>query len=190
MRPSTSPANLVRGDDGVFEVVDLIKIRLPGPWWWHAEDLDDPDGARGAVFRCYEEGYIASDGNLQELAYLLAADVSRDPSEPDISRFEQTDVPEFDRVLHDAILRATSRSGREMTKWMSPHLSETSLGKGLMSGYIARDQGRERQYFDLRLRIRQSNALIGACFDIARKDDLAAPIWQAVQYAAYNSRLT
>jgi hypothetical protein len=181
--------NVVRHASGVFEILGLIKVRPLGPWWWHTEDFDDPGGAKGAIFRCYDADVRAADGNLQELAYLLAADATSDPTEPDISHFERTDVEAFNRVLEHAIRESMARDGREMTKWMSSHLNETSQGKGLMTAYIGRDQGRERQYFDLRIRIRQSNAIIGACFDISRKDELAAPIWQAVQDSAYNSRL-
>jgi hypothetical protein len=189
MSSSGSRANVVRHASGVFEVLGLIKIRPPGPWWWHAEDFSDPGGAKGAIFRCYDADSRAADGDLQELAYLLAADVTGDSSEPDITRFDQPHAEEFDVVLEHAIRSSMAREGRDMTKWMSSHLGETSLGKGLMTAYIARDQGRERQYFDLRIRIRQSNAVIGGCFDIPRKEELAAPIWQAVQDAAYNSRL-
>jgi hypothetical protein len=189
MQPKPRRGNVVLLGDGVFEVLDLIKIRPPGPWWWHTEDINDPDGARGAIFRCYEDNYVAADGNLQELAYLLAADVTDDASEPDIARFEQADAERFERILEHAVRDSVAHGGREMIKWMSSHLSETSLGKGLMSGYIARDQGRERQYIDLRLRIRDRNAIIGGCFDISRKDDLVKPIWEAIQESAHCSRL-
>jgi len=191
MWPGGEPRNAVRIDTGVFEVVGLIKIRLLGPasGWWHVEDFDNGDGAKGAVFRCYEGDYLAEDGNLQELAYLMAVDVSGDPSEPDISRFDQSDVAKFDRELESAIQSSMAVDGRRMTKWMESHLSETVRGKGLVSAYIACDQGRDRQYFDLRVKIRNSNVLIGGCFDIARKEDLAAPIWQAIQEAAYYSQL-
>jgi hypothetical protein len=189
MQPKPRRGNVVLLGDGVFEVLDLIKIRPPGPWWWHTEDLIDPGGARGAIFRCYEDGYVAANGELQELAYLMAADVTDDPTEPDISRFVESDVEKFDQTAEPAIRQLMANDGRTLIKWMASHLSETSLGKGLMAGYIARDQGRERQYIDLRLRIRDRNAIIGGCFDISRKDDLVSPIWEAIQEAAHYSRL-
>jgi hypothetical protein len=70
--------NVVRTDKSRFEVLGLVSIALPGPWWWHTEDMNDP-GAVGAIFRCYEQG------NEQEIGYLLVADVSQDPTESDIS---------------------------------------------------------------------------------------------------------
>jgi hypothetical protein len=60
---------------------------------------------------------------------------------------------------------------------------------GLMTAYIANDQGRERQYMDIRIRVGEHNVLICGCFDIQRKDDLAAPIFWAMQDAAQNGRL-
>jgi hypothetical protein len=183
------PANFTKAEDDRFEVLNLVSIVLPGRWWWHAEDLHDPGGAKGAVFRAYEGDYVAEDGNLQELAYLLIADASDDPTEPDITRFEQKDVEEFDRFLEQACRRSMAREGREMIRWMSSHLSETARGMGLITAYIANDQGRERQYMDLRIRVGERNVLICGCFDIQRKDDLAAPIFWAMQDAAQNGQL-
>jgi len=176
--------NVVRHDDGTFEVLGLIKVAVAGPWWWQTEDLDDPGGAKGAIFRCLEAD------SPYDLGYLMAADVTGDPSEPDISRFEEADAAPFDRTLEEAIRALMASDGREMIKWMASELNQTPLGKGLMTAYIAHDQGRDRQYFDLRLRIRQSNAVIGGCFDIARKDDVAPAVWQMLQAAAYNSRIS
>jgi hypothetical protein len=185
------PANVIRVGDGRFEVLGLVSIVVPGPssCWWHTEDFNDPGGAKGAIFRCYEEGYVAEDGDLQELAYLLVADVSNDPTEPDLTRFVQDDVEAFDRFLEQEIRRLMTRDGRTMIKWMSSHLSETSRGAGLVSAYIARDGGRERQYMDARISVGGRKVVIGGCFDIQRKHDLAAPVFWAVQDAAVNGSL-
>src|SRR5215470_808384 len=179
----TPPVNHGRTGDGRFEILGLISLVLPGTWWWHTEDFNDPGGAKGAIFRCYENDYLAEDGNLQELAYLLVADVSDDPSEPDITRFEQKDVDQFDRFLEQESRRVMAREGRLMIRWMSSHLSVTSRGPGLMTAFVGRDQGRDRQYMDARIRVGDRNVMIGGCFDIRRKDDLAAPIFWAVQEA-------
>jgi len=42
---------------------------------------------------------------------------------------------------------------------------------------------------DARIRVGDRNVMIGGCFDIRRKDDLAAPIFWAVQEATQNGRL-
>ena len=83
--------------DKLFEVLNLISISLPAPWWWQTEDLDQ--GMSGAVFRCYE------DGNEQELAYLLIVDVSKSRDEPDISQLQFGDVDKVDLMLERAAER-------------------------------------------------------------------------------------
>lgn len=180
--------NFTRVGEGRFDVLGLIRIVVPGPWWWQADDLNEPH-AQGACFRCFEEGYVADDGNLQEIANLLVADVSADPTEPDISLLQPEDVEALDRRLEAEIRCMFARDGRVMTKWMSSHLNVLASGKGLTTAYVAWDQSRERQYFDLRISVGGRKVFIGGCFDIARKDDVAAPVYWAVQEAAVNGRL-
>jgi len=75
--------NVVMCLPGLYEILGQVRIVTFGPYIWLTEDLEGP-GASGAIFRCYEEG------NDQELAYLLAADVSGDPTEPDIEKLRPT----------------------------------------------------------------------------------------------------
>jgi hypothetical protein len=163
-------------EEGFYQVLGLVGIRLPGPWWWHTEDLTD-SGAQGAIFRCYEEG------NDQELAYVLVADLSDDPDEPDITLFNEKDAEKFDRYLEESVRRLMDHDGRKMTKWMSSRLSETPRGNGLVSAYLAEDQGKERQYIDLRVGVRGRKVVIAGCFDVLRAKELAGPIFNALQNA-------
>jgi hypothetical protein len=39
-----------------------------------------------------------------------------------------------------------ARDGREMIRWMSSHLNRRSFGKAIVTAYIARGQGRDRQW--------------------------------------------
>jgi hypothetical protein len=55
--------------DGRFQVLGLASVTLPGPWWWHTEDIDDP-AAQGSIFRAYELP------NDQELAHANTGDCS------------------------------------------------------------------------------------------------------------------
>ena len=73
--------------------------------------------------------------------------------------------------------------GREMARWMSSHLNRGSFGKSLVTAYIARDQGRDRQYIDTRIRVRQRNIVIAGCFDVNRADELAKLIFYALSDA-------
>ena len=171
--------------DGRFEVLGLVSVVLPGPWWWYTEDLNEAQ----TMFRCYDADCINDDGNHEELGNLYVADGSNDPDEPDISRFEPEDVEEFDRFLEQGIRRLMAGDGRTMLKWMSSHLSETFQGKGLVSAYIGWDQGRERQYMDIRIPIAGRKVIVGCCFDVQRKDDVGRAVYWAVQEAAVNGRL-
>jgi hypothetical protein len=106
--------------------------------------------------------------------------VSQDPDEPDISTFEDAGIRELDRFLESEIRSLMARDGREMIRWMSTHLNHRSFGKALVTAYIARDQGRERQYIDVRLRVRDRNVVVGGCFDVSRAEDIAKPIFFAL----------
>jgi len=160
-------------DEPRFEVLNLVSITLPGSLRWYTEDMNDA-GAVGAISRCYEQG------NEKEIGYLLVADVSRDPDEPDISTCEDTIITKLDRFLESEVRSLMARDGREMVRWMSSHLNHRPFGKALMTAYVARDHGRERQYIDVRLRVRNRNVVIGGCFDVSRAEELAKPIFFAL----------
>jgi hypothetical protein len=155
---------------------------LPGSWWWLTEDLNDP-GAKGAVFRCYEEN------NEQEIAYLLVADVTSDPDEPDVAAFEPEDVERFDCFLERETRQIMARQGRRLLQWQSSQLSTPATGKGLTSWYIAQDQGRPRQYIDLRIGVAGRKVVIGGCYDVHCSEDVANAIIWAIQHAAADGRL-
>jgi hypothetical protein len=174
MTPTRGNATLT--DKARFEILGLVSIALPGPWWWQTEDMNDP-AAIGAIFRCYEQG------NEQEIGYLLVADISQDPSEPDISLYDDSRIPELDRFLESEIRSLMAHDGREMIRWMSSHLNRGSFGKALVTAYIAQDQGRDRQYIDVRIRTRQRNVVIAGCYDLKRADQLARPIFYALSDA-------
>ena len=129
--------NSVPTEDGVFLVLGLLKVRLPAPWWWHGDDIETAQ-ARGSIFRAYREA------NGLDIAYLVAVDVTADPTEPDIAPLTKLDIPQVDERLHAGIRRAMEPI--EMTRWMASHLNEASTPKVLTTAYIGRDHGKERQY--------------------------------------------
>jgi hypothetical protein len=173
--------NVTRTEEPRMEVLGLISVSLPGPWWWHTEDMNDPK-ARGAIFRCYEEG------NEQELAYLLIADVSTDPDEPDVALLEQSDIQSLDNFFEREVRHVMARDGRELLQW-SARFSEPASGRGLASSYLAKDHGRVRQYIDLRISVDGRKVVIGGCYDVQHSEELAKPITWALQDAALNGRL-
>jgi hypothetical protein len=123
------------------------------------------------------------DDKPQELAYLLVADVSDDPDEPDITHLKQEAVGELDRFLESEVRKVMANDGRRLIRWMSSKLNETPIRKGLVTAYIAQDQARDRQYVDLRIAIRGRKVIVAGCFDVKRADQLAGPILSAIQNA-------
>ncbi len=170
-------SRLWRKSAGRYEILGLVSIAVFGPWSWHTKDMNEPN-IRGTIFRCYEEG------NQQELAYLLAGDVSDDPDEPDITHLTPERVGELDKILEDGIRKLMANDGRRMIRWMSSKLNETLALKGLVTAYIGEDQGRERQYIDLRISVRGRKVVVAGCFDVKRAQEFTAPVFAALQNAA------
>jgi hypothetical protein len=158
-------------------VLGLVRIGLPAPWLWYAEDLDEPS-IKGSIFRCHEQ-----EGG-QELGYLLVGDASGDLDEPDVGNLTQEQIGDVDGFLEREIRQMMAQDGRRMIRWMSSKLNETKNLKGLVTAYIADDQGRERQYIDLRIPVRGRKMVVAGCFDVLRAKELAVPIFSALRNAA------
>jgi hypothetical protein len=138
--------NAVLRGDGVFNVMNITDIRLPGPWCWHGEDIEQPD-AKGVIFRAYRRS-----GGL-DIAYLLVADVTTDPTEPDISDLIAADVPELDQRLEAGIRDQFETQSTTLTRWMSSRLNEDRGQRALLTAYIITDSGKDRQMMAVRMKI-------------------------------------
>ena len=58
-----------------MEVLGLVSIQLPSPWWWSGQDIEDVK-AKGAAFRTFAGG---EEDEEVDVAYLLVVDVTGDP---------------------------------------------------------------------------------------------------------------
>jgi len=175
-------SQLWRKGIGRHEVLGLVSIAtFGGPWSWYTEELDEPT-LRGKIFRCYEEG------NHQELAYLLVGDISDDADEPDLAHLAPERVGDLDKALEAGIRKGMANDGRRMTRWMSSQLNETPNLRGLVTAYVAEDQGRERQYVDVRISVRDRKMVVAGCFDVKRANELAEPVVAALRNAAILDR--
>jgi len=171
-------SKLVDAEQGLFSVLGLVSFRRPGPYWWHGEDINDGE-SQGAIFRAYVPDQ-AKAGQL-DVAYVLVADATADTTEPDISKLEDADVHAIDCVLHEGIERALTADGMQMVRWMSSHLNKVANLKGLVTAYIVRDQGKERQYMTLRITVKSRKLVVIGVFDIERSADLAAPVFNIMR---------
>jgi hypothetical protein len=165
-------------DRGAFNVLGLVRLSLPSLLWWHEEDIDD-EAAQGVIFRGYR-----SSGD-QEVGYLLAVDVSKDPTEPDIDGLTQADVARVDGGLQRDITEAFGPE-MPMVEWMSSHLNERAGFKGLVTAYIARDPlVGDRQFIALRTGVLGRKVVLQCCFNVADAQEVATPLFRALEKASF-----
>lgn len=163
-----SVKNSERVGPGVLNVLGTILIRTPGPWWWHSADIEE-HGARGAIFRAYEEG------GTHDIAYLLVVDVTEDPTEPDVTLIRPDTVGDFDEKI-----RVGVSAQLNVTKWMSSHLNTLAGQNALITAYIIQDVSGDRQIIAVRRPVANRKYLIMGCFVVTRAQELARPIFEAI----------
>ena len=173
IEPNTEIKNS-RMNGSRMEVLELVSIQLPSPWWWSGDDIEDMK-TKGAIFRVF-----AKEKEF-DIAYIVVADVTGNPQQLDISSLDEGSAKDYDLYLHKEAKKALSGRGMEIIEWRPSQLDETEGFKRLVTTYIVKDEGRERQNIALRIRVRQSNLVIMGCFDIEMKDQLAAPIFDAIR---------
>lgn len=174
-------SDLIDPEQSVYSVLGLVAFRLTGPYWWHCKDIDD-EMAKGSVFRAYEPE-DAERGGL-DVASITVVDVTNDTTEPDVSALAQSDIPPLDDVLQEGIQAQLVVRGMELIRWMSSYLNQVGNLKGLVTAYIVKDHGKERQYFALRIKIKGRKVVAVGVFDIAKKDVLAVPIFNILRNMA------
>lgn len=169
--------NSKMADEGAeyFTVLNLIGLTLPKPWWWHWEDMENPN-AKGAIFRTWGEG----EPRGLNIAHLIVVDVTNDPTEPDISHLTSNDVATVDQTMRQDIERGLTTDGQQLVRWMSSQLNQISQRKGLVTTYITMEQGRERQCIALRLSVAGRKVVVMGSFDVSQHETLAEPISSAL----------
>lgn len=170
------PSNVKLNPDGSLQFIDLVTLRPFGPWPWQTEDINEPT-ITGGIARCFDPS------EPFELAYLLVGDLSADPDERDISTLRAGGVIALDEFLETEVRKLMETDGRKLIRWMSSQLNETSKAKALITAYIAEDNGFRRQYIDVRTPVMGRKIVIAGCFNVARSDQLAAPVFNALRSA-------
>ena len=158
-----------------MEVLGLVSVQLPDLGWWSADDIEDTK-TKGAIFRAYAEGQEEG----WDIGYIIIADVTGNPQQLNITSLDEGSAKDYDLYLHKEAKKSLSGRGMEIIEWKPSQLVETENFKRLVTAYIVKDEGRERQNIALRIRVRESNLVILGCFDIAMKDQLAVPIFDAM----------
>jgi hypothetical protein len=169
--------NSKRIGDGVFAVLDLVGLRLPDlAWWWQRLDIEEPTG-RGAIIRTWGEGKPQG----LDISYMLAVDVTADPTEPDVMILQAEGFQDAAKHLRDDITASVQGQGMRLDEWQSCELAETPFGKGLIYTYIATDQGKERQHLALRFRAHGRKTVVIACYDVTQASTLGPLMTKALQ---------
>lgn len=180
----TQHCTLIDPDHGEFAVLGLVTIQLPPIGIWHGEDIDTAT-AKGVAFRAYDEkSREIGDG---EIALLMIGDVTDDPTEPDVREIKDIDVPAIDDQLRKAAEVQLKESGRELVHWTPSFLNRTKSIVGLVTGYILREDGIEKQYIDVRVTVRGRKLVIDGMFDVSKQESLAPPIFSALEGVVFLS---
>lgn len=164
----------VDAENGRFTVLDMVTLQLSGPFVWQGKDINE-DKARGSAFFAFEP----DDPNETKVsvATITVADVTLDPSEPDVSTLNQTDVSTIDTYLRSEIQKQVSLAGDEIGQWMGSHLNQSEQIKGLVTAYTLQEFEKVTQYIDLRITIGGRKLFLNGNFDISKKDQLAGLVY-------------
>jgi len=159
----------------VYSVLGLMMVSLPGPYLWVVEDYDN-ENSKGAMFRAYD----SEDEDAFEVASILVADATNDPSEPDVSTLGQDDIPSLDSFLREDIQTQMNADGRSMVDWGFSDLVESEIVKALYTYYIVLDQSTERQTIVVRVKVKDRKMVAVGQYDIAKKEILGVAMYEVM----------
>jgi len=171
-------SELIDPERGIFSVLGLVALRLSGPYLWNSCDIDD-EMVQGAIFQAYEPE--DSEDEMLDVASIMVVDATNDSTELDISVVKQDNISSVDEFLREGIQAQLKTEGAEIIQWMSSQLNQSETLKGLLTAYIIKEQGRNLQVIALRVKIKGRKIVIIGNFDIAKKELLAAPIFNIIR---------
>lgn len=177
---SIENSKLLDADQGLFSVLGLVTLRLIGPFLWRFEDYND-NLYRGTIFRAYPSLVEPATQDVRDVAYIFVVDVTEDAAEPDISEVEEADVPAMDALIRESTHNEIIASGMQMVQWLSSHLNKTASLKGLVTAYSINENGNERQCVALRINVKGRKIIAQCVFDVEKKNELAAPIFNILR---------
>lgn len=167
----------------IFRFLDVVDLELNNTGlWWTGEDINAP-GVAAAILR----GYV--DSNSPEAAYLLVADVTGDPTEPDIVNMTTERVAALDKTLESGIRDMCKPNGLEMARWMNTYANTYSGKETVLSAYIVIDPiVGEQQRMALRFMHNDRKLLVESAFQVSRAATLAKPMFKALHAVNFVER--
>jgi hypothetical protein len=155
----------------LFQVLGFLTVDVSSPFYTVIENVDECD-ARGVCFSFMKDVEHDSERIPADLTVI---DVSLDLDEPDISKMKSNDI---DALLRVSIERELSCDEFDLIHWIGSEQHVVAGETMLMTGYVARVCGRERQIVAVRRRMSDRNICIIGTFDVRRTDDFMRPIME------------
>jgi len=152
-----------------------MAVSLPGPYQWIVEDYDH-ENAKGVIFRAFE----SEEQGAPEIASIVVADATNDPTEPDVSTLVQDDIPSLDDFLRGDALTQLAADGRAMVEWASSDLVQSEISKALYTYYVVWDHGIVRQNIAVRVKVKDRKMVAVGQYDIAKKEVLAVAMYEVM----------
>jgi len=152
-----------------------MTLSLPGAYRWIVADYDY-ENAKGVIFRASEQ----EEGDAPEVASILVADATNDPTEPDVSTLVQDDIPSLDDFLRGDAQTQLAADGRAMVDWRFSDLVQSEIAKALYTYYIVLDRGMERETIVVRVKVKGRKLVAVGQYDIAKKEVLGAAMYEVM----------
>lgn len=139
-------ADLIDPDQNLFNVLGFLYVQVSFPNWTNVRDIDC-EGANGVTFTVVDD----KSDPIVPLADFTVADVSEDQSEPDVTQITKDKIDAFNAQLREATAAGLESEGNELVQWMNTYLNHIDGEQALMTAYLARVNGQDRQYVVSRL---------------------------------------
>lgn len=160
---------LIDSQNAVFRVLGALECQLTGNFLWVSEEIDE-DGASGVVFRAYDE---VEDADPEYVGYVLFADVTGDPDEPDTTCLSADNLAEVDELMSQEIAKQFN-----VLEWTDPQLNIGAQGtKMLMNAYKVLDEDVVYQKVSHRITLSARKWVMIICFVPSRFLDFGRCTW-------------
>lgn len=171
--------SLTDPDRGVFTILEQLRIRLSGPYWWKGEHIDE-EGAVGVDFRAYPQD--VKEDEMFPQASILIADVTTDPTEPNISGIRELEIMRIDDYLREEL---SKQDQLPLVAWEGTEVKTIDGEEGLLSTYRVEDEGIERRMKAFRVNSRGRKWAVIASYDSKREGELDEPLTQTVLHMRF-----
>ncbi len=182
---NTRNAILLDAEEALYRVLGFLDAEVGFPYLTHCCDLE-ADTVEGVTFTFIDD----RDYPVTSIGDFTIADVSDDPSEPEISSLTQEDVGLIDKQLREATNAGLQSEGYELLRWMNSYLNIVDGEPCLMTAYVAKVEGEERQFITARHKIAGRNIALMGSFLVRLTDEMLPRILESmgrVRPARFNS---